>query len=140
MKDLFKTLATVPHHSDAWVPWIIMWVIVLLIAFIILLGVGYAANFWFTPTVEGYGNIHEMYFKPAHFTTTWTYNAVTKTQTPITRWHPDAWSIAIEIDGEVDVLFVSEEDYSCHWVGEPIMVRYSQGRLFGGINIKSAYL
>lgn len=139
MIEMLKdTLFTWPDDGLEWFALIMIWIITLLIVGFLIAGALYLVDSTFLADRQGSGTISAMVFKPSHYTTTMIYNAATKTSTPHTVYHPDAWYITITVDGLNDDFYVSERDYMKLRFGQSIDVTYSKGRIFDSLYIKSA--
>lgn len=104
------------------------------IAFLILWGTYLLIDSTFRAKSEGTGNITGKDFTPAH--TTITFINTGKSLIPISHYHPDNWSVAIEVDGKYDWVDVSQEYYNWATVGRKVNVIYYTGRFSGDVYIK----
>ena len=68
-------------------------------------------------------------FTPAYTTTTMVMSG--KVFVPITTYHPDSWSIRVNIDGNVISCPATEAQHDAAREGAGIMANVSQGRLSG---------
>lgn len=137
LQELWQAL-TVPIYDD-WAGWLVvglLWIafaaILALIIYLILL----AANTWFMPVMEGPATIVGKHFEESHTSTVMTMNPVTKMQTPVTTYHPDAWRLDIQLNNLKDSYYVDEETYVKLKVPQSIVVKYSTGRFWHSFSVK----
>lgn len=143
MRDFFDDtwgLLTVPAEDTigGWMALVLLWIASVAIVFMVGWLLLHLINISFRPLKTGLGEIVAMHFKAAHFSTTYHYNAVTKTNTPMTTWHPDAWKLVLQVEGESDDFYLSADKYVKYKLGEKVPVTYTTGRLWKSIKIKTA--
>lgn len=139
--ELLRWLTTPPSNDGAGeAVLIVLWITVLLLIGLAVYGVLSAINYVFLPIKEGYGIVYEMHFEPAHYSTAMVYNVATKTSSPVTYWHPEAWKIVIEKDGSKADYYVNSIEYTKFNTGKDVCIKYQNGRLWKSLIIKEVLL
>lgn len=113
---------------------ILIWIISLGLICLFFFGIFYLFDSSFRGSQEGEGVVICKSFTPAHTTT----QIITtgKSTIPIKHFHPDKWEITIELNGDSDKIIVSETYYNASKRGDRVWIRYSTGRISGGLYIK----
>lgn len=87
------------------------------------------------PEFSRRGTVRDKAFRPAYTQYIYMYNAATKTsmRTPI--FHPDRWTLEVDIGIGSDLIDVGESFYEKVSRGSPVVARYKVARISGRINI-----
>ncbi len=122
--------------------WMIAIGVVLIVAILFLVGIifkllydgiKYALNYWWIEVRRGQGIVKDMDFTPAHTTTTFVTvsNGQTSTTVPMNVYHPDDYSLDIEVVSERQRgdISVGKKFYKSTKPGDRVTVDYKIGRL-----------
>lgn len=115
---------------------IILLVCVLVLIGLVMWGLFMAIDSWFLPRRHGTGRIVGKTFTPAHTGMIVIYNAATKTSMPHPIFHPDDWSVSVEVDGRQDSVSVSREFFNSLSENSSVMAEYVWGRFSRNLYIK----
>jgi len=85
-------------------------------------------------TKVGIGSVSDKHFAPAHTTWVWISHGK-RGGHPQAIYHPDRWSVEVEIRGDSDWLDVSNIRYETTKRGQSVCAHYGIGRLFGGVHV-----
>ena len=116
---------------------LLMWGCLLSIIGLILWGSLELANSSFLPVQEGSGEIIKKKFIPEHTSMVMLYNAATKTSMPSYTHYPDEYQLKIKVGELTDKISVKRKTYDRLEVGQTLQVKYSIGRLWIKLYIKS---
>ena len=110
-----------------------------LLSYLIVLGTYVAIDSWFLTREKGYGRVVAKYFTPAHTNIILIYNAALKMSLPHPVYHPDNWSVAVDVEGRQSSTSVNQEYYHSARDNDQVIVEYVSGRLSGDMYIKALY-
>jgi hypothetical protein len=116
---------------------VLLLLVVLLVAVLIAWGCFVAADSWFLPRNRGMGKIVGKVFTPAHVQPVLIYNAATNLSLPYPVFHPDDWSLCVEVAGRQDSISINKKDFGTLSIGDNVIAEYVSGRLSGGLYLKS---
>lgn len=126
--------------NDGWMGrFILICVIVLVaaLAWLLWMLIYWACDSWFRTTQVGAAVITGRSHHPAY--TTVHMQQCGKTSIPITTYHPESWSVKLQIDdGRSDEVTCSYDEYQAAVTGKPAAVRYKVGRISGAIYVTEA--
>lgn len=115
--------------------------LLLMLAFVVILvGLGAASiyhllDYCGMPEASREGTVRDKAFRPAYTEYIYVYNAATKTSMPTPIFHPDRWTLDVDIGIGSDSVDVTESFYKKTVRGSSIVARYKVGRISGRINI-----
>ncbi|MBR8029226.1 hypothetical protein KDX27_34990 [Burkholderia cenocepacia] len=106
----------------------------------ILVGLGAAGiyhllDYCGMPEASRDGIVRDKAFRPAYTEYIYVYNAATKTSMPTPIFHPDRWTLDVDIGIGSDSIDVSGSFYEKVTRGSPVVARYKVGRISGRINV-----
>lgn len=116
---------------------VLMLLVVLLLLGLLAWGCLIALDSWFLPRKKSMGKIVGKTFTPAHTEIILMYNAATKTSMPHPVFHPDDWSVTVEVAECQDSLSVDEDEFDALREGDSVLAEYVTGRISSGLYLKS---
>jgi len=116
---------------------ILILLMVLMLVGLFIWGLFTAADSWFLPRERGPGRIAGKSFTPAHYQPVLIHNAATNTSMPYPVYHPDDWSLRVEVEGRQDSISVGKKEFKSIAEGDNVIAEYVRGRLSGGLYLKS---
>ena len=110
---------------------------VLLLVGLAVWGLFVAIDSWFLPRNHRVGRVVGKTFTPAHTQMILIYNETTKTSLPHPIFHPDNWSVSVELDDRKDSMSVSKEFFDSLSENDSVLTEYVSGRFSGDLYIKA---
>lgn len=114
-------------------------VITLLLLALLANGCFIAFDSWFLTRERSAGRVIDKTFTPAHTEYILIYNAATKTSMPQPIFHPDDWSVNVEVNGNQDSISIEEKDFKILNKGDEVMAEYVMGRISGNLYLKEIF-
>jgi hypothetical protein len=116
---------------------VLMLLVVLLLLGLLTWGCFIALDSWFLPRKSDTGKIVRKTFTPAYTEIILMYNAATKTSMPCPIFHPDDWSVTVEVAECQDSLSVDEDEFDILREEDNVLAEYVTGRISSGLYLKS---
>ena len=137
LKDFFEMMTeTAMDWPLGTIMAILLALLLIMLIGIICIGLYIAVDSWFLPRQQSKGRVICKKFTPAHTQTIMIYNAALKMSLPSQVFHPDDWSLCIEVDGKQDTISVQHKFYLATKEGSVVDTEYVIGRMSGDLYIK----
>lgn len=108
---------------------ILFYILIALVVILIGLFITMFIDYITSVNKQGVGVVTGKEFIKEHTTTTWNFNAATKTSYPTTTYHDDEWLVYIKVEGLINSISVTKGYYNSIKIGKSINVEYSIGRI-----------
>lgn len=105
----------------------------------VALGLFVAVDSLFLPRQRKMGRVIGKTFTPEHTQVILIYNHITKTALPHPVFHPNDWSVTMEIDGRQDDVSVTKDFFDSLSKNDFVLAEYVSGRFSGGLYIKALF-
>jgi hypothetical protein len=140
VRDIISTF------GDALIDWPVGTIIgsilfLLMLALVVILvclgaaGIYHLLDFFGMPVASREGTVRDKAFRPAYTEYIYVYNAATKTSMPTPIFHPDRWTLDVDIGIGSDSVDVTGSFYEKVVCGSSIVAQYKVGRISGRINV-----
>lgn len=98
-------------------------------------GIYHLIDYCGMPESSRKGTVRDKAFRPAYTEYIYVYNAATKTSMPTPIFHPDRWTLDVDIGIGSDSIDVTGSFYEKVLLGSPVVAQYKVGRISSRINV-----